>query len=159
MKKMLYIRPRRSLRSEILSLLPLGVLLFALAAVFPFGSFRFGEKRGYAAHNTAPSCAFVNLEDGAVLKAMERVRSSLSVDPGNVRNLRADLSLSTIAEEIPANVFVVSERVRYVPAVKVECAADFLPASKAAGEALVVEVSADDCEKPVFSKEEMLKID
>ncbi len=152
-------RPRRSLRSEILSLLPLGVLVFALAAVFPFGSFSFSGGGDGLPHNTASSCAFVKLEDEAVAKAMERVRSSLSVDPGSVRNLRADLSLSTIAEENLANVFTISERVRYTPAVKVECAANFLPASMAAGEPPVVEAAADESERPVFSKEEMLKID
>lgn len=153
------VRPRRSLRSEFLSLLPLGILSFALVAVFPFASFRFGSKASSAAHNASSSCAFVDLEEGAVVKAMERVRSSLSVDAGSVRNLRADLSLSTIAEEIPANVFALSERTRYVPSIEVGCAADFLPASMAAAEPLSLESAADAQEKPFFSKEEMLKID
>ncbi len=152
-------KPRRLLRHDILSLLPLGILLAALILLFPFGIFEmkhqsveFDEKYSRA------SCAFVELTAETEMKAMEVVRSALSVDSSSIRELRADLSLSTIPEQVLGAIMNFHER-----SVSISIPApifDFLPLPSSLAAPLPVQIpmQAPESQKPTFSKEEMLKL-
>ena len=152
-------RPRRLLRHDLLSLLPLGVLLAALVSLFPFGIFKMKSETVAADRKrSAASCAFVELTPEMEMKAMEIVRSALSVGSTNIRDLRADLSLSTIPEQVLGAIMDIDER-----SVRVSIPAPVfdvlpLPASLAAPPPCKLPVLAPEAPKPTFSKEEMLKL-
>lgn len=156
--KRVKVRLKRSVLSEVLSLLPLAVLAFMLFSLFPSRILVHRPLGNRASNHSPASCAFVSLDEKAVEKAMQIVRSSLSVDPGAVRNLRTDLSLATVSEEYPSNVFEIFERTRYAPSREVDCEIDFIPVTFSSPPPVQIEAADEPAALP-FPKHEMLKID
>ena len=105
------VRPKRHWRHELLALAPVMALAVAVVVTFRKDVARLrppisGGDAGKA------TCAFVTLDGAVEAKAMEIVRSALSVNSRDVRELRADLSLSTVAEDTPMPVMDRSDRRR-----------------------------------------------
>lgn len=151
------IRPRRRLRSEIFSLLPILAFPVVLALVFPFRAigFRYEPKA-----DPEPHCQFVVLDAEAERQAMELLQSAFAVRPGRLRELQADLSLSTLPEERTKPVLTIADLPRPEPASALPYDAVLMPPSLAA-EPLeeLPESPAPEPAKPAFSREEMLKTD
>ncbi|MCR5414083.1 MAG: hypothetical protein K6F50_05070, partial [Kiritimatiellae bacterium] len=83
-------RPRRKMRSELLSLAPILLLAGVLATLFPYGSLRF-SAREQPERPENPVFAFANLSAGASEKALEIAGRAISVRPDLIRNERANL--------------------------------------------------------------------
>jgi len=149
-------RPRRSLGHELSSLLLMLALPVAIFLVFPGDAVGFRESS--PRHDSEPSCSFVELRAEDEAKAVELVRSALSVDARSVRNLRADLSLSTVEEEPPAPVMDMADRRRPARPALVRCDLLPLPPSLAAPEPTALPETPDE-DVPAFPREELLRID
>ncbi len=154
-KKKVY-RPRRRLGHELSSLLPMLALPVAIFLVFPGDAV--GPVEEAARRESAPSCSIVELEPAVEAKAVELVRSALSVNARSVRNLRADLSLSTVEEGPPEPVMDIADRHRPARPGCVKCEVLPLPPSVAAPEAASLPETRGD-EAPAFPREELLNID
>jgi len=103
--------PKRPLLHEILALAPIAIL--AAAAVLGFPREVFSFRGGMAPGGDSPaSCAFATMDAASAAKARDMIRSALSTGADTVRNLRADLSLSTAEEAKPGAIIDMSERLR-----------------------------------------------
>lgn len=150
-------KPRRRLRSEFLALIPVLALPVAIAAVFPYAAIDF--KCPPEVPGSAPSCAFVALAPGCEAKALDVVRSAFSVKRDSFRDLRADLSLSTLPEE-PAHAIVEAADVPPLPPPS-PSPYDVVPypPSLAAPQPEAMEPAKPVPAPPAFMREELLKID
>ena len=89
------IKPQRRLRYEMLSLVPLAVLTAALFFAFPY---KVLSMKKSDVEFSLPCCAYVELTGDQELEVMKKIHSAISTDVVGVRDLRADLSISTIPE-------------------------------------------------------------
>ncbi len=151
-------RPRRRLRHELLSLLPVAALFVALGLLFPYTAV--GFRTFVPMRMTAPSCRFVDLSDEAEGRALDLVRSVFSVKPEIVQSLREDLLLSPLPERESTAILSVSDRLDQAPAVPLAHDVLPFPPSLAAPDlADVEEDSPSSPEKPAFSREELLELE
>lgn len=106
--------PKRPLAQELLSLAPLGVLCAATALAFPREAMRFdgGPKPPEASE---PSCCFVDLGPSAASQVGLLVHGPLYGAQDDLHDLKADLSISTVAEDAPESVIGIESRSRRPP--------------------------------------------
>lgn len=150
-------KPRRPLRNEALSLAPLALFIGLVALSFPRESltWRAGEE---TPPDGAARCAFVELSSDVAARAREMVRSSFSPAASAVRNLRADLSLSTMAEDTPEDIVDISWRLRPAAPAMTPWTEVRLPRGMAAPEPDLVPPQAEP-PSPAFSRQSMLEPD
>ena len=150
------IRPKRHWRHELLALAPVMALAVAVVVTFRKDVARLRPPvEGDGAHEA--SCAFVTLEGAVEAKAMEIVRSALSVNSRDVRELRADLSLSTVAEDTPTPVMDISDRRRPPNPARIPYLEVPQPPTHAAPP-VVLDAEPDGAEPALpFPREELLK--
>ncbi|MBO7207811.1 MAG: hypothetical protein J6W10_09410 [Kiritimatiellae bacterium] len=148
-------KPQRRLRSEILSLVPLVVLIAALFFAFPYKILRLKKVE---TKFSQPGCAYVELTGDQELEVMKKIHSAISTDVVGVRDLRADLSISTIPERPSETIVKIENRKSPKDISKPEIELSSVPATLAAPEP--VELIPTEERKPAetFSKEEMLKL-
>ena len=106
------LKPRKRIRHEILSLVPLAVVAGALFFAFPFATLGMKRPDNAVEPTGNSSCVYVELTDEEESWAMSIVRSGISTDVRSVRDLRADLSLSIIPEREHSFVMDVNDRKR-----------------------------------------------
>lgn len=147
--------PGRPLRNEALSLLPAAAFAAAIALAFPREAFTW-KGGAAAAKEAAASCAFVELSGEAAQRAREMVRSPFLPAGGSVRELQADLSLSTVAEDAPESILSISERSRPAPAKRMAWREPPLPRGMAAPDP-VLPPPAAEAEEPAFPRRHMLE--
>ncbi len=150
------VRPKRHWRHELLALAPVMALAVAVAVTFMQDVARLRPPmEGEGACEA--SCAFVTLEGAVEAKAMEIVRSALSVNSRDVRELRADLSLSTVAEDAPKPVMDISDRRRPPSPSRIPYMEVPQPPTHAAPP-VVLDAEPDQAEPALpFPREELLK--
>ena len=152
------IKPQKRLRYEMLSLVPLVVLIIALFLIFPYNTI-FGETNPQKTHSDA-TCVYVELTDEMRNEVKEKILSSLTKhDDGDAYNLRANLSISTIPERPHAEIIEFKDR----KSPKTEVSPSFgvftsIPVTVEAADPVELPPSDEPEPKDVFSKEEMLKI-
>lgn len=151
------LRPRRRLRHEILSLVPLGVLIAALVAVFPFKTV-VGERGGKSGRRvSSPSCVYVELTEEQESRAMDVIRGVFSTDKGGIRDLRADLSLSTIPERPARVVFDIRGSVRPREMTRPDLEILSLPSTLEAPGPETIPAAEPPPPDPAFPREDLLK--
>jgi len=152
--------PKRRIRQELLVLATLLAVPAAVVLSFPRQavlSAGFIDAEPPCASDV-PFCGFVVLDEAAEAKATDLVRSVLSVNSRSVRNLRADLSLSTVDEPLPEPVMDVSDRRRRVSPSLVRWDAEPMPPSLAAPEPRDMSGEAEEDVSP-FPRDELLRIE
>lgn len=137
-------------------LLPVLAFPVALALVFPFRYIGFVYE---LPKESAPSCRYVELTEQQEDAAFETLRSAFSLRSERLRDLRADLSLSTLPEEPPRPILTPAERPPL--ARPTACPYDplVLPPSLAAEPLRDLPVEPEQTTKPAFSRDELLKLD
>lgn len=151
------LKPRRRIRHEILSLVPLAVLIAVLFLMFPFSSIALKGLTDSVPSGIGTTCVLVELTADEEARAMEIIRSAFSTDAGSVRDLRADLSLSTIPEQAPSLVMDFDDRKRPRELTEPSLEIFLIPRSLAAPEPGVIQAAEPPAARPAFSKEELLK--
>lgn len=152
------IKPQKRLRHEMLSLVPLVVLIVALFLIFPY-KIIFCETNPQNTHSDA-TCVYVELTDAMRNEVKERILSSLTKgDDADAYNLRANLSISTIPERPHAEIIEFKDR----KAPGIEVAPSFgvftsIPVTVEASDPVALPLPEEPEIKDVFSKEEMLKL-
>ena len=151
-------KPRRPLRNELLSLLPILALPLAVGLLFPYEAVGF---RGTSARRgTPPSCTFVELGEGVEERALDLVRAAFSVKPELFRSMREDLLLSPLPEEAAAPILTPDDRRPPAPSrVVVYDVLPMPPTLAASDPEPVAEDGPARPEPPAFPREELLKID
>lgn len=151
------LRPRKRIRHELLSLVPLTALTAALVFAFPFKLFTSERRAPAVMRHDVPSCVYIELTDEEESRAMDAIRSAFATDASGIRELRADLSLSTIPERPTPVVLGFDDRKRpgELPAPALEILV--LPRTLAAPEPGVIQAAEPPAAEPAFSKEELLK--
>ena len=152
------LKPRKRIRHEILSLVPLAVVAGALFFAFPFATLGMKRPDNAVGPTGNPSCVYVELTDEEESWAMSIVRSGISTDVRSVRDLRADLSLSIIPEREHSFVMDVNDRKRASDLSKPNIEIISLPESMRDSEPVQIQPAADPGTGNAFSKEEMLKL-
>lgn len=151
------LRPRKRIRHELMSLVPLTALTAALVLAFPFKLFTSERRAPHATRHDVPSCVYIELTAEEESRAMDAIRSAFATDAGGIRDLRADLSLSTIPERPTPVVLGFDDRKRpgelRAPALEILV----LPKTYAAPEPGVIQAAEPPAARPAFSKEELLK--
>lgn len=149
------LKPQKRLRYEMLSLVPLVILIIAILLIFPY---KVLAKKNVSKLVFAPTCTYIELTQEQESLVMEKLRSVILTDSMGVRDLRADLSLSTIPENPPVTI-VEFDKCRFPgemsdPKIKLS----LIPITLASPEP--TEILGDKIleQKPTFSKEEMLKL-
>lgn len=149
------LKPQKRLRYEMLSLVPLVILIIAILLIFPY---KVLAKKNVSKLFFAPTCTYIELTQEQESLVMEKLRSVILTDSMGVRDLRADLSLSTIPENPPVTI-VEFDKCRFPgemsdPKIKLS----LIPITLAFPEP--TEILGDKIleQKPTFSKEEMLKL-
>lgn len=149
------LKPQKRLRYEMLSLVPLVILIIAILLIFPY---KVLAKKNVSKLVYAPTCTYIELTQEQESLVMEKLRSVILTDSMGVRDLRADLSLSTIPENPPVTI-VEFDKCRFPgemsdPKIKLS----LIPITLASPEP--TEILGDKIleQKPTFSKEEMLKL-
>ena len=137
-------------------LAPILALAVAVVATFRRDAAGIRPPVDCAASGNA-SCAFVQLDDAVEAKAMEIVRSALSVNSRDVRELRADLSLSTVAEDTPTPVMDMSDRRRPPRPARIPYLETPQPPTHAAPPVVLVAEPGDAEPALPFSRNELLK--
>ncbi len=150
-------RPRRSIRSEALSLGAILSLPLALVIAFPFSAVGYRDAGPTPRPVVAPF-AFVELADGGEARAMDVVRAAFSVRPDRVRDLRADLSLATLPEEGPDAIVDFSDRRLMTAPSPLAFDAVPFPPSLAADEPVEISPAERSLQAPAFSREELLSL-
>ena len=159
MKKRGY-RPKRRIRHDLIALAILLAVPVAVILSFPRRAVLYsGLINADTPGACAPFCGFVVLDEAAETKATDLVRSALSVNSMSVRNLRADLSLSTVEEPPPEPVMDISDRRRRVAPPLVRWDVAPMPPSLAAPEPRDMSGEAEEDAGPAFPREELLKIE
>jgi len=152
--------PKRRIRHELLALAALLAVPAAVVLSFPRRAVLYSGLIDAETHGAgAPFCGFVVLDEAAEAKATDLVRSALSVNSRSVRNLRADLSLSTVDEPPPEPVMDVSDRRRRAAPPPPRWEAAPMPPSLAAPEPRDMSGEAEDGDLPAFSRKELLQIE
>lgn len=152
------IKPQRRLRYEMLSLVPLVVLIIALFLIFPYNII-FAKANPRKPLSDA-TCVYVELTDAMQNEVKEKILSSLiKGDDGDAYNLRANLSISTIPERPHAEIIEFRDR----KSSETEVSPSFgvftsIPVTVEASDPVELTPSQEPEAKEVFSKEEMLKI-
>ena len=150
------VRPKRHWRHELLALAPVMALAVAVVVTFRKDVARLRPPVSGGDVGKA-TCAFVTLDGAVEAKAMEIVRSALSVNSRDVRELRADLSLSTVAEDTPMPVMDISDRRRPPRPSRIPYMEMPQPPTHAAPP-IVLEAVPDVAEQGLpFPREELLK--
>ena len=152
------LKPRKRIRHEILSLVPLAVVAGALFFAFPFATLGMKRPDNAVEPTGNSSCVYVELTDEEESWAMSIVRSGISTDVRSVRDLRADLSLSIIPEREHSFVMDVNDRKRARDLSKPNIEIISLPKSMRDSEPVQIQPAADPGTGNAFSKEEMLKL-
>lgn len=149
------LKPQKRLRYEMLSLVPLVILIIAISLIFPY---KVLVKKNASRLFNAPTCTYIELTKDQESLVMEKLRSVILTDSIGVRDLRADLTLSTIPENPPVSIVDFS-KCRFPgemsdPKIKLS----LIPITLASPEP--TEILSDKIleQKPTFSKEEMLKL-
>ena len=149
------IKPQRRLRYEMLSLVPLAVLIAALFFAFPYKVLSLKRTEvGFS----LPCCAYVELTEDQELEVMKKIHSAISTDVVGVRDLRADLSISTIPERPSETIVRIESRKSPVEISRPELELSSVPSTLAAPEPVELTPSEDPEGVKTFSKEEMLKL-
>ncbi len=151
-------KPRRPLRNELLSLLPILAAPLVMGLLFPYEAI--GYREPVPARATPPSCVVVELYEDVQAKALELVRSAFSVKSEDFQTMREDLLLAPLPEERPAPILRSSDRRALTPPAHLAYDVVPLPPSLAAPDPEAQ--PADDptaTEPPAFSREELLKLD
>lgn len=152
--------PKRRIRHDLLALATLLAVPAAVVLSFPRRAVLYtGLIDAETPVSGAPFCGFVVLDEAAETKATDLVRSALSVNSRSVRNLRADLSLSTVEEPPPEPVMDVSDRRRRVAPPLIRWDVAPMPPSLAAPEPRDMSGEAEEDSGPAFPREELLKIE
>ena len=150
----------KSLRGEFLSV---SVVLAAVGAVvmsFPFDAIAFRPMSPSA--NGQSFAAFVSLDQEEEAAALKAAKSSWNAEAGGVRRLRAELFSSDLPKEKSEFALEFSDRiVRSVPESVAPGLSPFLPSLAAPPPKAIPVENADAAvdPAPVFSREELLKID
>ena len=152
------LKPGKRLRHEILSLVPLIVLIGAVFLSFPFKPDKAQSKGRIPGSSDGSSCVFVELTSDEELKAMDIIRAAISTDVGSIRDLRADLSLSTIPEKEYSFVMGFNDRRCRTELSKPSIEIVTIPKSREADPPGQIPVGPKQKEENTFSKEEMLKL-
>ena len=141
--------------SMLLASLPALCAAVAVLAVFPRaeGVFATDVRLRSRTHAT---CSFVALDPTAEKKAMEDVRSTLSRDLSGVREMSADLSVSTIPDPPYEAITDISDRSRPLPPHPFSLSPVPFAPSLSAPDAEQIEPD-ERGEPPAFSREELLQ--
>lgn len=151
-------RPRRPLRNELLSLLPILALPLLTGLLFPYEAIGFHQAA--PCRRTAPSCRIVELGEGVEERALDLVRASFSVRPETFQAMREDLLLAPLPEEETAPVLSPADRLPPAPSSAVVY--DVLPFPPTLAAADLEQAPEDGPARPVpptFPREELLKLD
>lgn len=108
MSERIQYRPKRHIRHEIYSLAAVMLPPVILAFVFPYAAVLFRPSQ--VTQMQTSSCAFVSLSDEETDAAIAAARSAIKTSSENSRRLLADLSLSSIPEELSIAVADISQR-------------------------------------------------
>lgn len=152
------IKPRKRIKHEILSFVPLIVLIGAIFFIFPFQTLVTKRVATDFDLSTEPTCEYVELTNEEQTWAMDIIRSAISTDIKGVRDLRVDLSLSTISERDHSFVMSLEDRTRPLELSKPALEIITIPKSLQAKEPAQILSEKIFENKPTFSKEEMLKL-
>ena len=138
-----------------LSLVPLAVLIAAVFFAFPYKVLR---MKHVDVKFSKPCCAYVELTGDQELEVMKKIHSAISTDVVGVRDLRADLSISTIPERPSETIVKIESRRSLGDVSRLELELSSVPSTFAAPEPVeLAPVEVQEGEK-TFSKEEMLKL-
>ena len=149
------IKPQRRFRYEMLSLVPLAVLIAALFFAFPY---KVLSMKKSDVEFSLPCCAYVELTGDQELEVMKKIHSAISTDVVGVRDLRADLSISTIPERPSETIVRIESRKSPVEISRPELELSSVPYTLAAPEPVELTPSEEPEGAKTFSKEEMLKL-
>ena len=152
------IKPRKRIKHEILSFVPLFVLIGAIFFVFPFQTLATRRLVKDVEFSTEAICEYVELTNEEESWAMDIIRSVISTDISSVRDLRVDLSLSTIPEREHSFIMSLKDRTRPLELFKPALEIITIPKSLQAKDPDQILSEKKLEQKPTFSKEEMLKL-
>jgi hypothetical protein len=145
------------MRRKLLSNAAVLALPMAVVAVFPYGALNF--KAAAVSQRARPSAAFVTLSEEEELRATAAVKAAWQGDGGGLRLIRADLTVGELPEEPPGAVLEFSHCALRTPESKVPAEAPpFPPSMRAAAPEKIASLPVEAA-RPVFSREELLKID
>lgn len=138
-----------------LSLVPLAVLTAALFFAFPY---KVLSMKKSDVEFSLPCCAYVELTGDQELEVMKKIHSAISTDVVGVRDLRADLSISTIPERPSETIVRIESRKSPADISRPEFELSSVPSTFAAPEPVELTPSKEPEGVKTFSKEEMLKL-
>ena len=147
----------KSVRREFFTFWTTIALPLAVIAVFPFGSIWFDAED--VSRPSRPFAAFVTLSKQEEARATAMVKAAWQSDSGGLRRIRADLSVGELPEDAAGPVldFSIGD-LRIPPAERAMEPPPFPPSLRAVPpEKIPVQHNPDAA--PVFSKEELLKIE
>lgn len=150
-------KPRRRLRSELLSLMPILALSLALALLFPYKAIGFREAAPHP--RTSPSCKVVELGEGVEERALDLVRAAFAVKSDRFQSMGEDLLLALLPEEALAPILSPSDRPPLAPPAAIPHEVIPMPPSLAADDP--EPIPEDGPSRPAvatFPREELLKM-
>ena len=149
----------KSVRREFFTFWTTIALPLAVIAVFPFGSIWFDAED--VSRPSRPFAAFVTLSKQEEARATAMVKAAWQSDSGQLRHIRADLSVGELPEEVEGPVLEISAGDLRIPAmVRPVAAPPFPPSMQAsAPEKLALGAAAPEVRTAAFPKEELLKIE
>lgn len=149
----------KNVRREIFSFGSAIILPLAMVAIFPYGSI--GFKASGICPSSKPFAAFVTLTPQEEARATTMVKAAWQSDSGQLRHIRADLSVGELPEEVEGPVLEISAGDLRIPAmVRPVAAPPFPPSMQAsAPEKLALGAAAPEVRTAAFPKEELLKIE
>ena len=119
----------KNVRREIFSFGSAIILPLAMVAIFPYGSI--GFKASGICPSSKPFAAFVTLTPQEEARATTMVKAAWQSDSGQLRHIRADLSVGELPEEVEGPVLEISADDLRIPAMVRPVAAPPFPPRKA----------------------------
>ena len=149
---------RRRLRSEILPLVSVAALSFAIVSLFPREAAVLRPLvDGRAERLSAASCAFVTLDSTVEAAALAAARTSWQKGEQKLRRT-AELLPAVLPEERPTPAASVACPLRLRFGERIAPRVSLLPPSRAAARPAKILPTEDDAPAPVFSREMMLEL-
>ena len=154
------LRPRRSLRSEILPVFIVLAIPVLLAWVFPYGALLPAPKGAAMTGVAGPAaCAFVELNEEEESNAIVAARTAWHVNSDGFKNVIIEMFADDLPEDASGPVVEIQHRTR----VKHDMAIDYepvkLPTDLRAAEPVLLEKPEPPVKSLPFAKEELLKLD
>ena len=157
----LSIKPKRSVRSEILTLSLVIAVPVVLAWIFPYGALAPSDaaKGRASGGEAATEFVFVELSEDEESEAVLSARTAWHVGSESVKNLRIEMFADDLPEDDEGPVIDIDHRVRSPQGFEIEYKQSILPCDLRADPPEKLESPVPEKRVLPFPREELLKLD